>query len=133
MVVLQLQDASSIDSHDSIRASPIFTKNPVYRGEPYYSCARRPAASPLLHSAGDQEENASSPAVQRVLTIFLLVAAIKPGISSGIAACDASTFKTGTRSGSENVRRQIVFMVENADEFGLVGSVANRQTGGRWC
>ena len=31
------------------------------------------------------------------------------------------------------MRRQIVFMVENADEFGLVGSVANRQTGGLWC
>ncbi len=27
--------------------------------------------------------------------------------------------------------RQIVFKVENADEFGLVGSVANRQMGGR--
>lgn len=33
--------------------------------------------------------------------------------------------------GSQNVWRQLVFKVENADEFGLVRSVANRQTGGQ--
>jgi hypothetical protein len=79
------------------------------------------------------EENASRPAVQRVLTIFLLIAAIKPRILEGDSGLRRKPLQYRDTVKSENVWRQIVFKVENADEFGLVGSVANRQMGGRWC
>jgi hypothetical protein len=59
--------------------------------------------------------------------------AIKPRILERDCGLRRKHLQYRDTARSENVWRQIVFKVENADEFGLVGSVANRQTGGRWC
>jgi hypothetical protein len=133
MVVLQLQDASSVDSHDSNRAKPdLYKKSSLPRRATLFLRTQTGGVT-LLHAAGEQEENASRPAVQRVLTIFLLITAIKPRILERDCGLRRKHLQYRDTVRSENVWRQIVFKAENADEFGLVGSVANRQTGGRWC
>jgi len=66
----------------------------------------------------EQEENASRPAVQRVLTIFLLIAEIKPRILERDCRFRRKHLQYRGTVKSENVWRQIVFKVENADEFG---------------
>ena len=89
--------------------------------------------TPPACSRGAGGKCISSSRFSGCLTIFLLIAAIKPRVFERDCGWPRKHLQYRDTVRSENAWRQIVFKVENADEFGLVGSVANRQTGGRWC
>ncbi len=125
MVVLQLQDASSIDSHDSNRAKPRTLQRVQSTAESHTILAH---ADRRRHPSCMQQGSR-----RKTHLVFLLIAAIKPRILERDCGLRRKHLQYRDTVRSENVWRQIVFKVENADEFGLVGSVANRQTGGRWC
>ena len=68
--------------------------------------------------------------VQRVLTIFLLIAAIKPRILERDYGWRRKHLQYRDRSGVQTCGVRLFSRVENADEYGLVSGVANGQTGG---